>query len=87
MRKNLNKIYTLSPLVLGLMLISAGCSSTPKQSGTTDTADSMVKETMVMEEEKSTTVYKNAKWQASLRGDRAERIAEKKRLSKSPLKK
>jgi len=57
MRKNLNKIYTLSPLVLGLMLISAGCSSTPKQSGTTDTADSMVKETMVMEEEKSTTVY------------------------------
>jgi LysM repeat protein len=58
MRKNLNRIYKLSPLLLGLMLISVGCSTTPKESDTADTTDSMVKETMAMEEEKSsTTVY------------------------------
>jgi LysM repeat protein len=58
MRKNLKKIYKLSPLVLGLLLISSGCSSTPKESDTSDTADSMVKETMAMEDDtSSSTVY------------------------------
>ena len=55
MRKNLNRIYKLSPFVLGLMLISSGCSTTPKESDATDSADSMVKETMAMEEENSST--------------------------------
>ncbi|MFK7795234.1 MAG: LysM peptidoglycan-binding domain-containing protein [Gammaproteobacteria bacterium] len=58
MRKYLNRIYKLSPPVLGLMLISVGCSTTPEESETTDTADSMVKETMAMEQDtSSTTVY------------------------------
>ena len=57
MRKNLNRIYELPPLVLGLVLISSGCSTTP-ESESTDSTESMVKETMVMEDEKSsTTVY------------------------------
>ena len=55
MRKNLNRIYNLSPLVLGLLLISSGCSTTSNQS---DTTEVMVDETVVMEEEKpTTTVY------------------------------
>ena len=58
MRKNLNRIYNLSPLVLGLMLISSGCSTTPIETDSTKTTDNMVKETMAMEEKtSSTTVY------------------------------
>ncbi|MFK8027277.1 MAG: LysM peptidoglycan-binding domain-containing protein [Gammaproteobacteria bacterium] len=58
MRKNLNRIYQLSPLVLGLLLISSGCSVTPNEADSADSADSMAKETMAMEEEKpTTTVY------------------------------
>ncbi|MDW3095981.1 MAG: LysM peptidoglycan-binding domain-containing protein [Gammaproteobacteria bacterium] len=53
MRKYLNRIYTLSPLLLGLLLVSSGCSTTPNEP---DTSKEMVEEAIVMEEEKPTTV-------------------------------
>jgi LysM repeat protein len=56
MRKNLNRIFKLSPFVLGLVLISSGCSTTPpKESDAVGTTDRMAKDTMAMEEEKSST--------------------------------
>ena len=58
MRKNLNKIYKLSPFILGLLLISQGCSTTLKETDTSGTADSMVEESMAMEDDtSSSTVY------------------------------
>jgi len=58
MRKNLKRISKISPFVLGLLLISSGCSTTPTDTETIETADSMAKDTVAMEEERpSTTVY------------------------------
>lgn len=55
MRKYLNRIYSLSPLVLGLLFISSGCSTTPNE---TVASEDMVEKAMVVEEEKpTTTVY------------------------------
>ena len=58
MRKYLNRIYKLSPLLLGVILVSSGCTITPEEAETADVVtDSMVKETMTSEGEGSTTVY------------------------------
>ncbi len=52
MRKNLNRIYKLSSLVLILTLISFGCSTTTKNSATTNNADNLVEEDTTTMEDK-----------------------------------
>ncbi len=57
MRKNLKRIYKLLPVVLGLVLISSGCSTAPKESDS-DITDTTVNNTVAMKKERSsTTVY------------------------------